>query len=362
MKNKLLSGLVVIFFLSIFTTSALAASVYTDKTDYSPNEIVIITGEGFIANHFVWLTIVTPSGYTYHPTSHTNSSGIFVYSFTAGLVYGTYNITATDGTSSASTTFTDAAVFSITITSPVAGSVSSPVRVYGTWSVSNNPPGLLIQYNVQIVWGDGNKNDVVNIDRNDNGQSGSNQVFSGTFDTQPISGCSGGDDNCNAGTFDHTYSGCGPFTITAKLYHASVPGNEQTGDSSATVTITISNCQTTTTTTTTTIPTTTTTLTTTTTTETTSTTTQTTPTTTTTTETTSTTTLTTTTTPTTTTTTQTTPTTTTTTTQPPVKAPTAIGPWPYFVILSIIAVAAWRLGPMFAKNLSVKLKQISMLH
>jgi hypothetical protein len=183
----------------------------------------------------------------------TDGTGSFSnYAYVLDGILGTYTVTASDGTNTVSTTFTDAAVFSITITSPVAGSVSSPVRVFGTWSVSNNPPGLLTQYNVQIVWGDGNKDDVVNIDRNDNGQSGGSQVFSGTFDTQSIPGCSDGNDNCNAGTFDHTYSGCGPFTITVKLYHASLPGNEQTGDSSATVTITISNCQTTTTTSTTT--------------------------------------------------------------------------------------------------------------
>ena len=46
--------------------------------------------------------------------------------------------------------------------------------------------------------------------------------------------------------------------------------------------------------------------------------------------------------------------TTATTTQIIVRAPTAIGPWPYFLVLSLIAIAAWRIDSVFTKFLPPK--------
>jgi cysteine-rich repeat protein len=164
-----------------------------------------------------------------------------LYPYTLDGIEGTYTIDATDGTNPAQTTFTDTSphIYSITILQPTnAATVPSPVRVYGRWNVTN-PQGHLYQYNVQIEWGDGTVTDVININRTS--ISGQPDIFKGTFDTLPITGCNSGDgaDNCTAGTFNHTYNtatSCGPFTITVKLYHAQPPGTES-GDASASVMI-----------------------------------------------------------------------------------------------------------------------------
>lgn len=340
MKGALVKTLSVAFFVAMFSvvlaSSAFAATIYTDKPDYAPNENVTIIGLGFLPNHPVWITIIKPGGYTFTTTSSTNSSGIFVYVYNnLPLVYGTYHVSATDLINFASTTFTDAAVFLIHIDQPLNNAVigfGSPVRVVGYWQITNNPPGNAEQYNVSINWGDGQTNSSININRTATG-SNPNDLFNGTFDTEPIVGCTaadGANDACDSGNFDHTYLTCGPFAIIARLYHQQTPGSEE---SSTNVNITVAgdgNCPTTTTTTTTT-----------TTSETTTTTT------------TSETTTTTTTTPEITTTTTTTTSQTTTTTKVIVAAPTAVGIWPYVLVVSFIGLAAWSMGPMFTKFLSV---------
>jgi len=158
------------------------------------------------------------------------------------------------------------AVFTIQIQQPANNSeVTNPVRVKGTWSVTNDPPGLVTAYNVQIQWGDNTANNSVNINRTASG-SGSDQLFNGTFDTEQISGCTsadGAEDDCTLGNFDHNYLASGPFTITARLYHQQLTGHEA-GDTTANVTISIAPPPTTTTTSTTTTTTTTSTTTTTT--------------------------------------------------------------------------------------------------
>ena len=116
MKN-ILSGVVfTIFFTMFFTSLTIASSVYTDKPDYSPIETVIITGEGFIPNHEITVKILSPDSFVYILSSSTNSSGIFVTSFSVGLTSGTYFVNASDGTNWATTTFTDAVCSNIACT------------------------------------------------------------------------------------------------------------------------------------------------------------------------------------------------------------------------------------------------------
>jgi len=267
MKKNLIKNISLITFLflfiSIFSRCVFAASISTDKPDYSPGEIVRITGTGFLPYKLIWMTIVTPSGYVLNDVSRTNYLGTFVYRYGPDLFSGTYYVTATDFKNSASTTFTDVVpAYSVFIVQPANNTaVPNSVRVRGYWNVTN-PPGQVSDYNVQILWGDGTKNDTVNINRTASTSGSNPPEIRGTFDTQPISGCTAADnatDDCNLGNFNHTYTGCGPFVITVKLYHAEPPGNEA-GDSQATVNISIASCQptTTTTTTSTTIPTTTT--------------------------------------------------------------------------------------------------------
>ena len=241
----------------VMPSIAIGATVWTDKLDYAPSDVVYVSGSGFIPGLAIQIKITRPDGIVdtcpYDGSGGGGTCGILPvadsfgsfsnYVYDIDGIYGLYVLEASDGTNTAHVEFTDASAFAISIIYPPdLGSVPSPVRVYGTWNVTNNPPGLLKHYNVQIDWGDGNVDDEVNINRIDNGLSGSNQIYSGTFDTQPIAGCTGGDDNCTLGTFDHTYSlspgNCGPFMITVKLYHAEPPGNEE-GDSAATASITV---------------------------------------------------------------------------------------------------------------------------
>lgn len=123
------------------------------------------------------------------------------------------------------------AYFNITVQQPAPNfTVVNPVDIVGTWRVTNNPPGNINQYNVQIDWGDGNLTNAVNINRTETG-SGSAQQFSGNFSTFTIPGCnaSDGKDNCSNGIFSHYYETsqiCKQIQITVKLYHSNPPGAE----------------------------------------------------------------------------------------------------------------------------------------
>jgi len=210
------------------------------KADFAPEQIVYIHGSYFLTNHNVDISVTRPNGVIDNGSVITDSSGNFVYNYQLDGIEGDYVVIATDKTNTALTTFKDAAAFHITVLQPTNNSVViGSVRIRGRWNVTNGPPGQLSQYNVQIQWGDGNITNAVNINRTDNGLSGQNQIYSGTFDTQMITGCNATDgvDNCILGNFNHTYNAsisCGPFNITVKLYHAQPPGNEA-GDASSTI-------------------------------------------------------------------------------------------------------------------------------
>lgn len=238
-------GLIVsiVIFTSIFAGYAFAASVATDKTDYTPNSTVIITGTGFLPSTSINLTIVNPDSSIFSANPTTDVSGTFVYNYTLDDLNGIYYVYASDGTNSASTSFTDPApVFIISITQPTNNSiVSNPVRVFGKWNVTN-PPGQTSDFNVLIQWGDGNTTNAVNINRSASTNSSNPPFISGTYDTETITGCTSADnatDNCSLGNFDHTYSTCGNFTITAKLYHAQPTGAE---DNHAVTIMNVSGC------------------------------------------------------------------------------------------------------------------------
>jgi hypothetical protein len=85
------------------------ASVITDKADYGPNELATFKGGGFTPNSEVTLTLTEPSGIETVWTATTDETGSFTttYQLVAGM-QDTYTITATDGTSSTQTSFTDA--------------------------------------------------------------------------------------------------------------------------------------------------------------------------------------------------------------------------------------------------------------
>ncbi len=126
MRNNL--KLVTIVFLSfiLFAQMALvilptaeganSATLKTNKTDYSPHETVTITGSGFLAGQTVTLTLTGPSGFSpYTWTAMADGNGKLQTTYSAGLTYGSFTLSATDGTNTATTTFHDFALDSFII-------------------------------------------------------------------------------------------------------------------------------------------------------------------------------------------------------------------------------------------------------
>jgi hypothetical protein len=101
---------------------ASAATVTTDKADYEPEEIVIVTGTGFSAGGSVLVEVTRPDGSIVHwdPVTQTfvpggetvtaDAAGGFVYDYVLDGVVGSYTVNASDGTNSATCTFFDTPV------------------------------------------------------------------------------------------------------------------------------------------------------------------------------------------------------------------------------------------------------------
>jgi hypothetical protein len=122
---------------------AQSASVWTDKPDYSPEEVVTISGSGFLANTKVAVTVERPNGVTdtVAPTPVTNDTGHFTCSYQLDGITGTYIVTATDGTNTATTTFTDVPqTWSVSV-SPSSASVAQGGSTNATVTVTTNKPG-----------------------------------------------------------------------------------------------------------------------------------------------------------------------------------------------------------------------------
>jgi uncharacterized repeat protein (TIGR01451 family) len=91
-----------------------AATIWTTdidgnpKTDFTPGEIVYIHGSGFLGNHNVNIDITRPDSSIDSRSTMTDSTGSFVYEYDLNGILGTYDVFASDGTNSATTTFTDA--------------------------------------------------------------------------------------------------------------------------------------------------------------------------------------------------------------------------------------------------------------
>ena len=112
------------------TTSG-TASIWTDKEDYPPDGIPMVYGAGFTPNSNITVTVTRPDTETNTWFLISDDSGSFTITYALdgiSLSDGTYTVTATDGTNTATTTFTDASTkyaLSVTVTNNGGGSVTS---------------------------------------------------------------------------------------------------------------------------------------------------------------------------------------------------------------------------------------------
>ena len=83
------------------------STIWTDKDDYGPEQTVTIFGSGFLANKQVAITITAPDSSVATIYVTTDGSGAFTAYYTLDGMEGTYTVAATDGTNTATTTFTD---------------------------------------------------------------------------------------------------------------------------------------------------------------------------------------------------------------------------------------------------------------
>ena len=86
------------------------AVIWTDKPDYYPEETVTIFGSGFLPNAPVTVSVTRPDSIVNNWTVTSGLDGSFTTTYVLDGITGTYGVTATDGTNTATTTFTDAAL------------------------------------------------------------------------------------------------------------------------------------------------------------------------------------------------------------------------------------------------------------
>ena len=100
---------VVLITLSIIGFSVQAsdggARIWTDKEEYVSHETVTIFGSGFLPNAQVTVTITAPDSSVATIYALTDEFGVFTTYYTLDGMEGTYTVTATDGTNTATTTF-----------------------------------------------------------------------------------------------------------------------------------------------------------------------------------------------------------------------------------------------------------------
>jgi hypothetical protein len=83
------------------------AYVWTDKEDYAPEETVTIYGAGFTPYSTVTVSLTRPDGHIDQWNVAADDYGSFTTTYQLDGIAGTYTVTATDGTNTATTTFTD---------------------------------------------------------------------------------------------------------------------------------------------------------------------------------------------------------------------------------------------------------------
>lgn len=81
--------------------------IWTDKDNYGPEETVTIFGSGFLPSAEVTIAIEAPDSSRDAIYALTDELGAFATQYQLNGIEGTYTVTATDGTNTATTTFTE---------------------------------------------------------------------------------------------------------------------------------------------------------------------------------------------------------------------------------------------------------------
>jgi hypothetical protein len=83
-------------------------SLATDKSDYQVYDVPAISGAGFLPNSEVNISVTDPQGAVTTLNVTTDETGTFTANYEGGLMKGDYNVTASDGTNTITTVFSDA--------------------------------------------------------------------------------------------------------------------------------------------------------------------------------------------------------------------------------------------------------------
>ncbi len=99
--------LLAILLLTSTVQAAPVATIWTDKPDYAPGETVIIFGADFLTKKKITVSVTRPDETTDSWSLRSDASGGFTTEYRLDGIVGIYQVTATDGTSTAATSFTD---------------------------------------------------------------------------------------------------------------------------------------------------------------------------------------------------------------------------------------------------------------
>ncbi|HLB68335.1 MAG TPA: hypothetical protein VJN63_07715, partial [Thermoplasmata archaeon] len=104
----LVGSLAILLLASSAAQAEPGAAIWTDKQDYAPGETVTIYGAGFLADHNVDVSVTRPDASVDTWSVTSDSFGAFTTTYQLNGIFGNYTAVATDGTSTASTSFSDA--------------------------------------------------------------------------------------------------------------------------------------------------------------------------------------------------------------------------------------------------------------
>jgi hypothetical protein len=146
-RARILLGIVALLAITLLVPVVVWADaqaiVWTDKQDYPPGDTVIIHGFCFLANTPVNVSVTRPDLTVGSWNLTSDNAGNLTTSYQLDGVTGIYTVTATDGTNTATTAFTDAEPAFMTVSYSVVGGgsgYSAPVFHYV------DPYGNYIEY------------------------------------------------------------------------------------------------------------------------------------------------------------------------------------------------------------------------